>query len=389
MNINRRSLLASLYRSIAIAAAAAVTVVLSLPPRGALADDAKLTDISSPGTTSSSSKSSDDSQVYKVQIMRPMKPGERMHMKRDIEMSATETTEQDGQPGGSESRSSQIHFSGMLEVAAVAKHGVPVKWKVTAGTATMSGNGTGGSNSLLTPKTNFILTFSGGKAIVADYDSAHPLSSDAKKYLPIVFNATGGRGESSLAEIIDNPSAPRTGNWNLNAKAIATALKGFDSTLAAPAVSGTAHIKSVVGDGAKAALAVEYQFTVNSKKPNNPPAGSTPIGATLTGSGTVIVPVNGATSYLSGKMVIHTSGTFKKTAKNHEENRTGRRVVNKTVDVQDEAMINAVETVNTLITYGDGPDQKKTSPFDGTHHESTSSSSKSTATSSASDAGGQ
>lgn len=386
MKINRLSLLANLYRFTAIVAVAVATVVLSLPLRSALADDAKLTDSSSSDTTSSSSKSSDDSQVYKVQIMRPMKPGDKLHMKRDIELTFTETTEQDGQAGSPESRSTQIHFSGTMEVVSVAKHGVPVKWNVSGATATVSGSGTSGSDTLLKPKTDFILTFSGGKAVVADYDNTHPLSNDAKKYLPIVFGSTGGRGDSSLGEVIDKADAPRTGNWNLNASALATAMKGFDSNLTASEVSGTAHIKSVVGDGAKKVLAVQYEFTVNSKKPNNPPNGSTPISATLTESGTLMVPANGATSYLSGKMLIHTNGTFKKLGKKHEENRTGRRVVNKTVDVHDQATIDANMTVNTLITYGDTDDSKKVSPFDATHHESTSSSSKSSTSSSASDA---
>ena len=317
-------------------------VLLSIPAwRTALAADATLAGI----------KPGDTAQAYNVQIVRPANVGDRFHLRREIERTAAETTEANGKSRASESATLEINFSGTLEVLAVNKRHEPVKWKVSAGTASIRRPGSTGHESLVKSGTEFTLSFGGGKATVADYEAQHPLSEDAKKVLPIVFEATGSKGDASLGEMLDNPNASRSESWKVDAKAAAAALQGFDPKLKPSQISGVARIKSFIGDGPKQSLIVEYEFKAESKNPANLPAGMTPVSATLTESGTVSLPANASTSYFSAKALIHTSGTFKKTVTQNEPTRVGNRTVTKNVKVKVQTVISQNEKVNTLITY--------------------------------------
>ena len=229
--------------------------------RGASAEDA-----------TSLTKPSGAAETYNVQVLHAAKVGDRIHMRREIEQSATEATEANGKPQSEKSGSTQIHFTGTLEVLAVGKHGDPTKWKVASGVASVRKDG-GSKESILKPGTEFTVDFAGGKATVSEAGANHPLSEDAKKYLPIVFEGIGGKGDASLDEIIDNSTASRTGNWSVNTKAAAAALHKFDPKLKPSEVSGNAHIQSVLGEGEKKVLSVAYEFKATSKKPAGiPPA---------------------------------------------------------------------------------------------------------------------
>ncbi|HEX4000756.1 MAG TPA: hypothetical protein VHX65_19565 [Pirellulales bacterium] len=309
-----------------------------------------------------SNKPSDATELYKVQIVRPAKVGERFHMHREIERSLSESSAANGKPRTNESASMEINFSGTLEVMAVDKKHEPVKWKISAGTATIRQAGSTGHESLVKPGTEFTLSFGAGKATVADYETQHPLSEAAKKFLPIVFEATGGKGDASLGDMLDNPNASRTASWNIDTTAAVAALHSFDPKLKPSEVSGTARIKSVAGDGPKKTLIVQYEFKADSKKPANPPSGMTPVSATLNESGTVSLPADGSTGYFSAKALIHTSGTFKKTANKKESSRVGNRTVTKTVKVNEQTVIDEDEKVNTLITYEESGFGEKSEP---------------------------
>lgn len=353
-------------------------LAIGFAARSAGADDSSL-----------SSKPADQAaatQYFKVQVLHPAKVGDRLHMKREIEQSVNEVSETNNQPGGTQNATNEINFSGTLEVLAVDKRGEPVRWKVSGGVAGMKGTSGSGHETLLKPGTDFVVSFSGGHAVVADSDEHHPLSDDAKKLLPYVFGATGGRGDASLDDILDNSTAPRSAKWNVNAKAVAAALQGFDSKLKLSDISGTARIKAVVGEGSKQVLTVEYEFKADSKKPNNPTNGTTPVAATLTETGIISVPADGSTGYFSGKMQIHSNSTFKKTTNKKETSRVGYKTVTKNVPVTEKAVIDRIEKISTLITYGD--EEKKESPATATPSPSASASPGSAAPSSTSASAG-
>jgi len=341
------------FRIVLLLAALSVARLIGVSPGRALADDTPLAGTKPVGTP----------EFYKVQIVPPAKVGDRFHMHREIDRSATESTEANNVPKGSNSLSAQLTFSGTLEVLAVDKQHAPTKWKVSAGTASLRQAGTLGHESLLKPGTEFTLTFAGGKATVADAEATHPLSDDAKKYLPYIFEATGGKGDTSLGDMLDAGSVSRGTPWSINTKVAAEALHGFDATLKATEVSGTARIKSDVVDGAKKTLLVDYDFKAEGKKPANPPNGMTPVSGSLSETGTISLPADGSTGYFSAKAVIHTTGTFKKTETKKESVFNGIKTVTKSVKVTEQTVIDQTEKVNTLITYeSSGPGDKNESP---------------------------
>jgi len=306
-------------------------------------------------------RGADNPEFYKVQIVRPMKVGDRVHMRREIEQTTTESTEGNGTPQGAQSATTQINFYGTLEVLAIDGHGEPTKWKVSGGVVSVRRAGSSGRESLLKSGTDFTVAWAGGKATVADSDARHPLSDDARRFLPIVFEATGAKGDSSLGDILDNISASKGTSWSVNSKAVATGLHNFDPKLKAADVSGSARIKAIVGDGDKKTLLVEYEFTATSKKPSNSPDGMTPVGASRTESGTLTVPANLSTGYFSAKATIHTSSRFTKNASEKMLTKAGTKTVTKNVKL--ETVIDEYDKVNTLLTYETvgGAEQKDSS----------------------------
>ena len=72
---------------------------------------------------------------------------------------------------------------------------------------------------------------------------------------------------------------------------------------------------------------------------------------TLTESGTLTLPADARSGYFSGKSVIHTDGTFKKTENKKESTRVGNRTVTKTVKVTVQTAIAETEKIDTLLTY--------------------------------------
>jgi len=238
----------------------------------------------------------------------------------------------------------------------------------------------GGSahETLVKPGTQFTVSFAGGKATVAEYEAKHPLSDDAKKYLPIVFEATGAKGDASLGEILDNASVSKGVNWNVDSKAAAAELHNFDPKLKPGDVSGTARLKSVVGDGDKKVLMVEYEFTAKTKSPANPPSGMTPVSATRIETGTVTMPANLSTGYFSAKALIRTTSTYKKTATEKQTSKVGNKTVTKSVKVNEETVIEQSDKVNTLLSYeSGGPEGKTEFPSPSTSKPSPSSASAS------------
>ena len=299
-------------------------------------------------------------EFYKVQLVRPAKAGDRWHMRRDIEQSISESAESNGKAEAPQSGGLQIKFSGTLEVLAAGRQGEAEKLKVSAGVVSVRRAGSAGHETLVKPGTEFIVAWSGGKATVADSDAQHPLSEDAKKFLPIVFEATGAKGDSSLAEIVDSASEAKGTSWSVNTKAAAADLHAFDPKMKPSQVSGTARIKAVVGEGDKMVLSVEYEFKATTNTPASPPAGMTPAGATRIETGTVMVPADLATGYFSAKTLIHTTGKFKKTKTEKKSVRSGNKTVTKNVTVNEEMVVDELEKVNTLLTYGDGAEPGKT-----------------------------
>jgi len=314
-----------------------------------------------PNALGQDTKPAEPLEFFKVQLVHPAKVGDQIHMRREIEESSSELTEDNGKPqaGKSGSAALQINFYGTLEVLTANRQGHAEKWKVSAGVVSLRRPGGSGHEMLVKPGTEFTVSFAGGKATVADYEAKHPLSDDAKKFLPIVFEATGANGDASLGEILDNASVTKGMNWNVDSKAAAAELHNFDPKLKPADVTGSARLKSVVGDGDKKVLMVEYEFTAKSKKPANPPAGMTPVSAARSETGTVTVPANLSTGYFSAKSLIHTTSTYKKTATVKEK----VKKTTKNVKVNEETVIEQFDKVNTLLTYeSGGPAGKTESP---------------------------
>ena len=226
---------------------------------------------------------------------------DRFHLRREIERTAAETTEANGKSQASESATLQINFSGTLEVLAVDKRHEPIKWKVSAGTASIRRPGRPAMSRSSSRARSSLFPSAAARRRSPILMCSIRCQKMPRKVLPIVFEATGSKGDASLGEMLDNPNALRNGSWKVDARAAAAALHGFDPNLKPSQVSGVARVKSFVGDGPKQSLIVEYEFKAESKNPANLPAGMTPVSATLTESGTVSLPANASTSYFMPK----------------------------------------------------------------------------------------
>ncbi len=294
-----------------------------------------------------------DGGSYKVVIVQPMKTGDTVHLQREIEQVATETTLVGGVEKEHTSEAIQLKFAGTLDVLAVDKAGFPTRWKATVGTASVR-RGDGKHEELAKPGMALTIEWHGGKVTVAADDNRHELSADAKKLLPLVFEASGGSGEGTLAEIVNSPSAESAGgSWSIDAKAAAAALHEFDGKLKPAEISGNAELKSVSGDDKKS-LAVAYQFTAHTKSPAHGPAGFTAESGERQETGQVTLPSDGSTGYFTANVTVHLSAKFKKAEKQTvtpPKPRNGPAPKPKTVTETVDAVLDETLKIKTQLTY--------------------------------------
>ncbi len=247
----------------------------------------------------------DDSKTYRVQVVQPFKVGDRVNMQRDIAETTSDTVTIDhSERGRQSSGTSELKFAGTLEALAVDKHGIPTRWKVIAETASARGPDAKSHEELVKPGAKLIVEWKGGKVTVTPDDKTPngggpPLSEAASKLLPLVFEASGN-GEASLNAIVQSAKdEPLGGSWSVNAKAAVDDLHEFDSKLKPSDISGTVHLKALVGDTEHKQLSVEYDFKAKSNNPADPPAGMKRAGAaTREESGSLIFPTDLSTGYL-------------------------------------------------------------------------------------------
>src|SRR5579871_4163933 len=71
----------------------------------------------------------DEATTYKIQAFHPLKVGDQLHLKRDIELTLTSSTTVDGNQRGQQSSTMQVKFAGNLKVLEVDASGVPTKWE--------------------------------------------------------------------------------------------------------------------------------------------------------------------------------------------------------------------------------------------------------------------
>ena len=300
-----------------------------------------------------------DSNAYRVRIVQPLKVGDRLHMQREIEEAVSDAVTIRGGLRGHEALGAmELKFSGTLEALEVDKHGVPTRWKVIAAVASVREPAAKSHAELVKSGTVFTVEQKGGKVAVASLDNEHPLSELANKFLPLVFEASGANGESSLDEIIRSSTAqPLGASWNINEKAAVENLRDFDSKLKPSDVTGTVHLKALVGDTDKKDLSVEYNFTTKSNNPANAPTGMKRLGAAAREeSGTLIIPADLSTGYFSAKTTIRITGTYKKMDSEKKSNtyKTGprsTRTITKDVKVPEDDAINRVIKINTVLIY--------------------------------------
>jgi hypothetical protein len=176
--------------------------------------------------------------------------------------------------------------------------------------------------------------------------------------LPLVFEASGPTGGAELNEILRSAKPqPLGGSWSINAKAAADALHEFDSKLRSSDVSGTVKLKALVGDTEKKDLSLEYNVTAKTKSPSDPPAGMKRVGAaTREESGTLVIPADLSTGYLSAKTTIRITGMYKKSDPYNrwEKFKTGPRstkTITHHTQVPEDDALNRVIKVNTVLTY--------------------------------------
>ncbi len=317
----------------------------------------------------------DDAKTYRVEVMQPLKVGDRIHMQRDIEETLSDTVTIDhSERGRQSSGTNELKFSGDLEALAVDKQGVPTRWKVTAGVVTARDAATHSHEELVKPGTVFIVELKEGEATVSpnqngSVPSTAVLPESATKLLPLVFEASGPKGGAGLNEIIQSSKPqPLGATWSINAKAAADALHDFDSKLKPSEVTGSVKLKALVGDTEKKDLSIEYNVTAKSKNPSNPPAGMKRVGgATREESGTLIIPADLSTGYLSAKTTIRITGMYKKSDpySHWEKYKTGPRST-KTIthhfQVPEDDALNRVIKVNTVLTYERVGGAEKRSP---------------------------
>jgi hypothetical protein len=300
----------------------------------------------------------DDSKTYRVQVVQPLKIGDRVHMQRDIAETTSDTVTIDhSERGRQSSGTSELKFTGTLEALAVDKHGVPIRWKVIAETASTRGPEANSHEELVKPGAKFIAEWKGGKVTVTPDDNGAPLSETANKLLPLVFEASGN-GEATLNAIVQSAKAEPLGtSWSVNAKAAVDNLREFDSKLKPSDISGTVRLKALVGDTEHKDLSVEYDFKAKSNNPADPPAGMKRAGAaTREESGSLIIPADLSTGYLSAKTTIRITGMYKKSDpySRSEKYQTGPRST-KTIthhfQVPEGDALNRIIKINTVLVY--------------------------------------
>ena len=301
----------------------------------------------------------EDSSTFRVRIVQPLKVGDRLHMQREIEEAVSDAVTIRGGLRGHEALGAmELKFSGTLEVLEVDKHGVPTRWKVVAEVASVREPAAKSHAELVKSGAKFTVERKGGKVTVSSLDNEHPLSELANKFLPLVFEAFGANGDASLDAIIQSSTPqPLGASWNINEKAAVESLRDFDPKLKASEVTGSVHLKALVGDADKKDLSVEYNFTAKSNNPANPPAGMKRLGAAAREeSGTLIIPADLSTGYFSAKTTIRITGTYKKqdTEKKSTTYKTGprsTRTITKDVKVPEDDAISRVIKINTLLIY--------------------------------------
>lgn len=311
----------------------------------------------------------DEAATYKIQAFHPLKVGDQLHLKREIELTLTSSTTVDGNQRGQQNSAMQIKFAGNLKVLEVDASGAPVKWEGYTELATGATSAGGKHLELLKPGTMFTAQGQGGTFTITVADTKTTPNDDARQALARVFEAAGTKGELSLGEVID-PKSPQPigGTWEINSKAAAEQLHGLDPKLNSGEVVGKARLKGFVGQGDKRTLEVEYQYTAKTKEPANPPAGMTPLGAVREEIGSVSVPPDLSTGYVASHATVKLSGKFRKTEKQPRTNRVGSgptaRTTTTEVNVTTETTITSVAKVNTQIIYQrvGGVDQKLGGP---------------------------
>ncbi|HEV3418576.1 MAG TPA: hypothetical protein VG056_17265, partial [Pirellulales bacterium] len=240
----------------------------------------------------------DDTTLYRVQIVRPFKTGDRVRMKRDIDVSIQVKTTVD-KVDRTHSSALSIKFFGGLEALEVDARGQPTRWKVVADIASVRKDEKA-REELVKPGTEFIAQWNGGKVAVSAKEGGQPLSDDAVTFLPLVFQAAGGTGEMTLAAILDPASAQSVGaSWKIDSKAAVDDLHEFDATLKPADVAGTVHLKSVAADADNKTLELAYEFSAKSKTASDPPEGMKPLSSTREETGSLIIPADLSTGYTS------------------------------------------------------------------------------------------
>jgi len=313
----------------------------------------------------------DDSPTFNVQVIQPFKVGDRVRMQRNVDETLGDAVTV-GRSGPQRQLSEmKLVFSGTLEALAVDGDGVPTRWKVKGEVATVRQPGTKSHEELVKPGTEFTVEWSGAKASVSAHDRDHPLSELATKFLPLVFEASGGGGEASLNRML-RPSKPVAAgaSWKIDTKAAVEHLHAFDGKLKPADVIGTARLKALADsdEKEKKALVVEYEYTAKSKSPTGAPHGMTAVGpAVREESGSFTIPTDLSTGYFSAKATIRLVGAFKKmeTEKKPVRIRTGlttSKTVNREIKVEEDAAITEVIKLSTILTYERFGGVDKTTP---------------------------
>ena len=298
----------------------------------------------------------DEAASYKIQAFHPLKVGDQLHLKRDIELTLTGSTTVDGNQRGQQTLTMQVKFAGNLKALEVDPRGAPLKWEAYTEIATGAQSAGGKHVELLKPGTMFTAQWQGGTVTITVADTRLTLSEDARTALARVFQASGGKGEMSLGEVLDSKSPQAVGgNWEINASAAAEQLHSLDPKLNASEVSGKARLKAVAGPADKRVLEVEYQYTAKTKDPANPPTGMTPLGALREEIGSLTIPADLSTGYVAAHSTVRLSGKFKKTENKQVPVHTGSgsnaRTTTKDVTSTTETTITSVAKINTVIIY--------------------------------------
>ena len=300
----------------------------------------------------------DDAMTYRVQIVQPLKIGDRLHMRRSVDETISEVASVRGASQSRQSSETKLTFSGTLEVLAVDKDGSPSRWKVVAEVASVHEPDAKSHQELVKPGTEFTAERKAGKVSVSGRDAEHALPEIAMRLLPLIFETSGPGGDAGLNRILRPAKPAPIGTiWNIDAKEAAAELHTFDPQLKPADVTGSSRLVSLSGDQDKKTLVVEYSLTAKSKNPAGGPHGMTPTGpAVREESGSFTIPADLSIGYFSSKATVRLEGTFKKTdtEKKPVKVRTGpvtSKTVNKPVKVEEDAAIAVISKVSTLLTY--------------------------------------